>query len=154
SQLSSTGHHTITIQLSKIQRYVDIHKDITVNGATYEFFSEREIYENLLVTLEKVNWYVDGLQTTPQNAGLPKSVPLFITEYNLAFSPTTQRPMYSASVMTALLLMKYIQHGVGMASMFVLSQPMPQHWNAIASDTGDPNNRLHWKNPQAYGYDI
>ena len=154
SQLSATGHHTVTVQLLSVQRYVDMYKDITVNGDTYQLFSEQEIYENLLVTLEKVNYYIDGLQSTTRNAGLPKSVPLFVTEYNLAFSPTTEKPMYSASIMTALLLMKYIQHGVGMASMFVLSQPMPQHWNAIASDDSNPDARTHWRYPQAYGFEI
>lgn len=154
SQLSTTGRHTVTIQLLSVQRYVDIYKDILVNGDTYPLFSQQEIYENLLVTLEKVNWYIDGLQSTTRKAGLPGSVPLFVTEYNLAFSPTTNKPMYSASVMTALLLMKYIQHGVGMASMFVLSQPTPQHWNAIASDDSNPNARVHWRYPQAYGFEI
>lgn len=154
SSLFSGGYHTITIQLTQISRYVDIYKDITVNGTPHPLFTDEEIYSNLLTTLERVDTYIDGLQTTVQNAGLPASVPLFVTEYNLAFSPTTEIPTYAASMIDGLLLMKYVQLGVGMASNFVLTQPMPQHWNVIASDVSNPNARLHWRNPQAYGFEI
>lgn len=154
SQLYQSGRHVITMQFTAIQRYVDIYKDISVNDKSYPLFSEQEIYEYMLKYLGFVDGYLSGLKAQVVAAGLSPSVPIFVTEYNLALSPTTNEATYAASMMTALLLMKYTEHGMGMASMFVLSQPTPEHWNVIATDASDPNNRQHWKNPQAYGFEI